>query len=234
MLLLLIDAGADVSKVNAKGETPFHVMFKQRHIDVPALNADAFQQAGKALKCARQARARIFALADAGAVLRDIADANGPFATMLRLQPFCEALKTAEAALDARQNELRVATVLDEQLVAQRDRERRVVQDAAAALLAAHDDAAMQAAAEARQRVERALAIVKEWPTDDEDEYEDRSFAEWLDGVHKNVTAVTNLTETTARVLRGAIETFANALAPNSTSAAPTGLPGRVHAVVLR
>jgi serine/threonine protein kinase len=238
VLQLLIDAGADVNKA-ANRSTPFHILYRQRGFDFPALNADAFEQAGEALKCARQARARFAALDDAGAVLRDIVGSKGPFVTVLRLQSFCETLKTAETAFEARQDELRAATALDEQLVAQRDRERRVVQDAAAALLASCDDAVMQAAAEVRQRVARALATVKEWPTDDKDEGEDevedddRPFAEWLDGVHKDVTGVTNLTEATARVLRGAIETFADALAPNSTSAAPIGLPGRARAVVL-
>jgi serine/threonine protein kinase len=230
-LQLLIAAGADINKANAEGETPFHTLYRRRGFDMPALDADAFEQAGEALKCARQSRVRFAALDDAGAVLRDIVGSKGPFVTVLRLQSFCETLKTAETAFEARQDELRTATALDEQLVAQRDRERRVVQDAAAALLASCDDAIMQAAAEACQRVALAQAIVEEWPTDDKDEH--RPFAEWFDRVHKDVTSVTNLTETTARVLRGAIETFADALAPNSTSAAPIGLPGRARAVVL-
>jgi hypothetical protein len=170
VLQLLIAAGADMNKANAEGETPFHTLYRRRGVDMPASDADAFEQAGEALKCARQARARFAALDDAGAVLRDIKDANGPFVTVLRLQSFCETLKTAETAFEARQDELRAATALDEQLVAQRDRERRVVQDAAAALLASCDDAVMQAAAEVRQRVALAQAIVKEWPTDDKDE----------------------------------------------------------------
>jgi hypothetical protein len=231
VLQLLIAAGADMNQANAEGETPFHTLYRRRGFDMPALDADAFEQAGEALKCARQSRVRFAALDDAGAVLRDIVGSKGPFVTVLRLQSFCETLKTAETAFEARQDELRAATALDEQLVAQRDRERRVVQDAAAALLASCDDAIMQAAAEARQRVALAQAIVEEWPTDDKDEH--RPFAEWFDRVHKDVLSVTNLTETTARVLRGAIETFADALAPNSTSAAPTGLPGRARAVVL-
>ena len=232
-LIVVSTYAKHIESVIVAGDNPQTALLdlsRQHGIEPPNPDADVFLQAAEAVKGARQARVRFGALDNVEIVLRDLDDANGPFANSLRLQALCDALKTAEVALEARQEQLRAATALDEQLVEQRDRERRLVQDAAAALLAAHDDAAQQAATEASQRVVRAKAIVDEWP---QSGMTTGSFAAWLEKKRQLLAPVANLTELFVSTLRDGIELFATALAPNSVATALGGLHERAFAAVL-
>jgi ankyrin repeat protein len=239
VLGLLIMAGGDLGVANKDGKTPrdlsrletaeFDELVKASA--VAAIHSPARAEA--ALAGARLARSRLASLGCASTVLaRDGGESSGPFATIDRLVPLCEALSQAETALGALQATIRGATTLDVGVIGERDRARQRLADAATALIAECDRDSSESVAGACALVASVRASLKLWtaapPAAESATGDEAEFGAWFAANQAVAANCAKLTELAATALHAALAAYStSAVLPGGGVSVARDLPAR-------
>jgi hypothetical protein len=237
VLGLLITAGCDLGVANKYGQTPrdlsrlataeFDELVKASAM--AAIHSPARAEA--ALAGARLARSRFASLGCAATVLaRGGGESSGPFATIDRLVPLCEALSQAETALGALQATIRGAATLDVGVIGERDRARQRLADAAAALIAERDRDS-ESVARACALVASVRASLKLWtaaPAADDAGGDEAEFGAWFAANQATAANCAKLTELAATALHAALAAYSSsAVLPGGGVSVAHDLPAR-------